>query len=350
MDERPANGQVGALLAWAAEHGVLLPAELEAFALEHALTEEEVEQLRQELEASGVELGSQSEQPEEPDRSAGVVPDLSDSLALFLADLGRYRLLTAAEEVTLAKQIERGDPVAKRRMIESNLRLVVAIAKGYRNQGLPFLDLIQEGTLGLNRAVEKFDWRRGFKFSTYATWWIRQAVQRALANQAKTIRLPGHVVDRRQKLSWAAGRLEVELGREATKGELAEATGLPLQQVEQALGAAQATVSLNQTVGVDEDGELGDLFADPAASDPLEEADRALRGQQLRRTLERLPERDRRILELRFGFEGRPQTFETIGHEFGLTRERVRQLEERALTRLAGELDGLATRGSKEPA
>ena len=350
MDELLANGQVGALLARAAEHGFLAPAELEAFALEHALTEGEVEQLRHELEASGVEFGAQSEQPEERDLSAGIVPDLSDSFALFLADLGRHRLLTAAEEVTLAKRIERGDPVAKRRMVESNLRLVVSIAKNYRNQGLPFLDLIQEGTLGLNRAVEKFDWRRGYKFSTYATWWIRQAVARALADKARTIRLPAHVVERRQKLSRAAGRLEVELGREATKQELAEATGLPLQHVAEALGAAQASVSLNQTVGVDEEGELGDLFADPAASDPLEEADRALRRQQLRRTLERLPERDRRILELRFGFEGRPQTLEAIGHEVGLTRERVRQLEEQALTRLAGELGGLAARGSKEPA
>ena len=203
-----------------------------------------------------------------------------DSLQLFLADVGSHKLLTAAEEVTLAKAIERGDLMAKRSMIESNLRLVVSIAKGYRGLGVPFLDLIQEGTLGLNRAVEKFDWRRGFKFSTYATWWIRQSVQRAVANNARTIRVPVHVVERQQKLSRAARRLEVELGREPTKDELAEATGLPIQHVDEALGAAQASVSLNQTVGADDEGELGDLFADREAADPFDEAEESLRKQK----------------------------------------------------------------------
>ena len=258
----------------------------------------------------------------------------ADSLQLFLADVGRHKLLTAADEVILAKPIERGDPTAKRRMIESNLRLVVSIAKGYRGLGVPFLDLIQEGTLGLNRAVEKFDWRRGFKFSTYATWWIRQSVQRAVANHARTIRVPVHVVERQQKLSRAARRLEVELGREATKEELAEATGLPMQHVDEALGAAHASVSLNQTVGADDEGELGDLFADREAADPFEEAEESLRRQGVRRALDALPERERRILELRFGFEGEPWTLEAIGHELDLTRERVRQLEGQALARL----------------
>jgi RNA polymerase primary sigma factor len=258
----------------------------------------------------------------------------TDSLQLFLAEAGRHPLLTAAEEVALAKRIERGDLAAKRLMVESNLRLVVTTAKGYRGLGVPFLDLIQEGSLGLNRAVEKFDWRRGFKFSTYATWWIRQSVQRAVANQASTIRVPVHVVERQHKLSRAAGRLEVKLGREPTKDELAEATGLALQHVEEALGAARASVSLNLTVGVEDEGELGDLFADHEAVDPFEEAEEALRTQSVRRALNALPERERRILELRFGFEGEPWTLEAIGHELHLTRERVRQLVDAALTRV----------------
>ncbi len=256
-----------------------------------------------------------------------------DSLQLFLEEAGRHPLLTAPQEVALAKRIERGDPAAKRRMVESNLRLVVAIAKGYRGLGVPFLDLIQEGSLGLNRAVEKFDWRRGFKLSTYATWWIRQAVQRAVANQSSTIRVPVHVVERQHKLSRAARRLEVELGREATTDELADATGLPTQQVEEALGAAQASVSLNQTIGEDE-GELGDLLADHEAADPFDEADESLRKQGLRRALATLPERERQILELRYGFEGEPWTLEAIGHALDLTRERVRQLEAQAIRRV----------------
>ena len=338
-----------ALLEGAEERGFVLPTELEAFALEHDLADDEVEQLTRELEAIGLEVGEPASEPEEEaqkareaaaaeaaqQQAAQPLVGAADSLQLFLADIGRHKLLTAAEEVMLAKAIERGDLTAKRRMIESNLRLVVSIAKGYRGLGVPFLDLIQEGTLGLNRAVEKFDWRRGYKFSTYATWWIRQSVQRAVANHARTIRVPVHVVERQQKLGRAARRLEVELGREATKEELAEATGLPIQHVDEALGAAQASVSLNQTVGADDEGELGDLFADREAADPFEEAEEALRRQGVRRALDALPERERRILELRFGFDGEPWTLEAIGHELDLTRERVRQLEGQALARLA---------------
>jgi RNA polymerase primary sigma factor len=326
------------LVETAEERGYVEPAELEALALELDLGDQDVADVTQELEAIGLDIGApREEEPEEAPVAAPAPVQLGagDSLQLFLADVGRHKLLTAADEIVLAKRIEKGDPLAKRRMIESNLRLVVSIAKGYRGLGVPFLDLIQEGTLGLNRAVEKFDWRRGFKFSTYATWWIRQSVQRAVANNARTIRVPVHVVERQQKLGRAARRLEVELGREATKQELADATGLPLQHVEEALGAAQASVSLNQNVGADDEGELGDLFADREAADPFEEAEESLRKQGVRRALDALPERERRILELRFGFEGEPWTLEAIGHELGLTRERVRQLEGQALSRLS---------------
>jgi RNA polymerase primary sigma factor len=333
--------QARVLLEGAEERGYVLPAELEVFALENDLADEDVEQLTRELEAIGLEI-RQAASGDEPEAAAPAlnleaaeISGAADSLQLFLADVGKHKLLTAAEEVTLAKRIERGDPVAKRKMIESNLRLVVSIAKGYRGLGVPFLDLIQEGTLGLNRAVEKFDWRRGYKFSTYATWWIRQSVQRAVANHARTIRVPVHVVERQQKLGRAARRLEVELGREATKDELAEATGLPMQHIDEALGAAHASVSLNQTVGADDEGELGDLFADREAADPFDEAEESLRRQGVRRALDALPERERRILELRFGFEGEPWTLEAIGNELDLTRERVRQLESQALARLA---------------
>jgi RNA polymerase primary sigma factor len=326
------------LVETAEERGYVEPAELEALALELDLGDQDVADVTQELEAIGLDIGApREEEPEEAPVAAPAPVQLGagDSLQLFLADVGRHKLLTAADDIVLAKRIEKGDPLAKRRMIESNLRLVVSIAKGYRGLGVPFLDLIQEGTLGLNRAVEKFDWRRGFKFSTYATWWIRQSVQRAVANNARTIRVPVHVVERQQKLGRAARRLEVELGREATKQELADATGLPLQHVEEALGAAQASVSLNQNVGADDEGELGDLFADREAADPFEEAEESLRKQGVRRALDALPERERRILELRFGFEGEPWTLEAIGHELDLTRERVRQLEGQALARLA---------------
>jgi RNA polymerase primary sigma factor len=331
------------LVEGAEERGFIELADFEAFTVEHDLNDDEVEQLTRELETIGLDVGppaasgDKEKAASEPKVNLEVagIGGAADSLQLFLADVGRHKLLTAHEEVVLAKAIERGDERAKRRMIESNLRLVVSIAKGYRGLGVPFLDLIQEGTLGLNRAVEKFDWRRGYKFSTYATWWIRQSVQRAVANHARTIRVPVHVVERQQKLSRAARRLEVELGREATKEELAEATGLPLQHVDEALGAAQASVSLNQTVGSDDEGELGDLFADREAADPFEEAEESLRRQGVRKALDALPERERRILELRFGFEGEPWTLEAIGHELDLTRERVRQLEGQALARLA---------------
>jgi RNA polymerase primary sigma factor len=264
---------------------------------------------------------------------------LADSLGLFLREIGRYPLLTAAEEVQLAKRVERGDPAAKERMITSNLRLVVANAKRYRGHGVPFGDLIQEGTIGLNRAVEKFDWRKGFKFSTYATWWIRQACQRAVSNQAGTIRIPTHVQERQLKLGRARTRLELELGREPTLEELAADTGYTLEHVDEALHTVDANISMNRQIG--EDGlELGELFADENAPDPAEAGAAILRSRRVADALAGLDDAERRILELRYGFDGEPQTLEAIGKELGISRERIRQLEARALAQLEEELAG----------
>jgi len=263
-------------------------------------------------------------------------PDVAatDALQQFLTEVGRYPLLTAAEEVELAKRVERGDAQAKERMITSNLRLVVSIAKRYRGHGVPFLDLIQDGVIGLNRAVEKFDWRKGFKFSTYATWWIRQAVQRSVANQSKTIRVPVHVHERRQKLGRARARFEIDHGRDATREELAAATGLSLQHVDEALEAAEAAVSLNQPVGADGGNELGDLFADSEAVDPLDDIGDVLERGEVRAAFDQLDERSQRVLALRFGLAGDERSLESIGRELGISRERVRQLEQDALALL----------------
>ncbi|HEY6018169.1 MAG TPA: sigma-70 family RNA polymerase sigma factor [Gaiellaceae bacterium] len=265
-----------------------------------------------------------------------------DSLQLFLNEIGRHKLLTAAEEVELAKRVERGDKAAKERMINSNLRLVVSIAKRYQGHDLPLGDLIQEGTIGLNRAVEKFDWRKGYKFSTYATWWIRQSCQRAVANQSATIRVPVHVQERRVKLGRAWAELQAKLGRDPELEELADATKLPLQHVEEALSVAEASVSLNQGVGSDDDAELGDLFANERSIDPADEAEDSIRVSRVREAVASLPERERRIMELRFGFGSEPLSLEAIGKELGLTRERVRQLEAQSLLHLERELEDLA--------
>jgi RNA polymerase primary sigma factor len=330
--------EIQTLLDDAAEEGFVRTDELESLAEAHELEAEDLEALNAALEERGVEI---REPAEERTYEADAPPASADSLQMFMNEIGRYPLLTAAQEVALAKRVERGDRAAKERMINCNLRLVVHVAKRYRGHGVPFGDLIQDGVIGLNRAVEKFDYRKGFKFSTYATWWIRQAVQRSVAGQARTIRVPTHVHERRQTLNRHARKLETELGRPATPEELAKVTGLKLQHVEEALSVPEARASLNSPVG-DDDGELGDLFADEYADDPEALAEDALRSLAVREALAQLPERERRILELRFGIEGEPKSLEAIGAELGLTRERIRQLETQALARLTDDLGALA--------
>jgi RNA polymerase primary sigma factor len=291
------------------------------------------------LEQRGIEVleptAEQREAPPPPPPQQTPQETTTDALQLFLRDAGRHPLLTAAQEVELAKRIERGDGTAKQTMIQSNLRLVVSIAKNYRNQGLPFLDLIQEGTLGLIRAVEKFDWRRGYKFSTYATWWIRQAVARALADKARTIRMPVHIVERMQKLNRAERTLWTQLGREPSLEEIAEEANLPIAQAHEVKAAARASTSLDQPVGETEDAVFGDFVAGDGPL-PDEEVEVSLRCQALGAALAALGDRERQVLILRYGLDdAEPKTLEEIGRRLGLTRERVRQIETEALKRLA---------------
>jgi RNA polymerase primary sigma factor len=270
----------------------------------------------------------------------------TDSLDLFLRDAGRSPLLTAAQEVKLSKLVERGDAGAKRTMIESNLRLVVSIAKRYRHQGLPFLDLIQEGTLGLMRAVDKFDWRRGYKFSTYATWWITQAVARGLADKASTIRMPVHMVERRQKLDRAERMLSTELGREPTLQEVAERAGLSLPQALELEVAARTSTSLDQPLVPAEDALFGDVIAGDGPL-PEEIMDNTFRHEALGEALALLGEREHTVISLRFGLHGtEPKTLGEIGDRLGFSRERARQLETNALKQLAQlqEMEPLANR------
>ena len=338
-DALDTDAALAAFLQHAQERGFVRADEIDALRQEFELDEEALASLRAALEEADVEI-EEEEAPAELDLTPSA-PTTTDSLQLFLNGIGRYKLLTADEEVALAKRIERGDRAAKEQMVNANLRLVVSLAKRYQGHGVPLLDLIQDGVIGLNRAVEKFDWRKGFKFSTYATWWIRQACQRAVANQSATIRVPVHVQERRQKLRRARQRLEAAQGRTPSTEELAEAAQLTLEHTEEALGAVEASVSLNQAVG-EGDAELGDLFADTDADDPVELADISFEHQRLREALASLDERERRVLELRFGVgEGRGQqrSLEEIGRELGLTRERIRQLEASGMRRLEQLLD-----------
>src|SRR6516225_6703362 len=259
----------------------------------------------------------------------------TDGLQLFLKGIGRVRLLSAREEVDLAKRIERGSFDAKQKMVESNLRLVVSIAKNYRNQGLPFLDLIQEGTIGLVRAAEKFDYRRGFKFSTYATWWIRQAIARALADKGRTIRLPVHVVEKLNRIGRAERKLVTGLGREPTVEEIAEVAGIEPEEVESIKRSTQAPISLEKPIGDEEQSEFGQLIADERAESPYERAVEILTTEALREALENLGYRERRVLELRYGLGGEhPRTLDEVGRTFNVTRERIRQVEHHALKKL----------------
>ncbi len=299
------------------------------------------------LEEMQIDVVAVVEEVEEPDETvkAEAREVSTDSLQLFLKDIGRVELLTAAQEVELAKRIERGDELAKRDMVEANLRLVVSIAKRYRNQGLPFLDLIQEGTIGLVRAAEKFDHRKGFKFSTYATWWIRQAVARALADKARTIRMPVHVVEKLNKIVRTERKLRAELCREPTPQEVAMDLDLPVEEVEQIMRSSQTPVSLEKPVGDEEESEFGHFITDENAPLPDEVADEAMRKELLRKILSTLSHRERRVLELRYGLDGEhPRTLDEVGRTFNVTRERIRQIENQSLKKLRALADSLSLR------
>jgi RNA polymerase primary sigma factor len=304
------------------------------------LSADDVQRAYEELEERKIELRDDCGQEREDSTyvNGALATATTDALQLFLNEMARYPLLTAQEEVELAKRIERGDREAKDRMINSNLRLVVSIAKKYQGHGLSLLDLIQEGIIGLIRAVEKFDWRRGYKFSTYATWWIRQAVQRGVANKSRTIRMPVHIVDREQKLARAERDFLAKLGRPPTDEELAKAAKLPVKQVREVQNAARAVTSIDKPVGAEGETTLGELVSGDAPP-PEEELTISLRQDAVRRAVAKLPDREREIVKMRFGLNGDPdpQSLEQIGRRLGLTRERVRQIETQALARLSVE-------------
>ena len=330
--------QVKPLLEAGEEAGCVNLSEFSALVQELELGDEELEQIYAELDERGISLTDDCGRQLDDDATyvnGDLAQATTDSLQLFLNEAGRYPLLTAAEEVELAGLVERGDPVAKERMINSNLRLVVSIAKRYQGHGLSLLDLIQEGVIGLIRAVEKFDWRRGYKFSTYATWWIRQAVQRGVANKSRTIRIPVHIAEREQRIGRAERELVTKLGRPPTDEEVAKAARLSLKHLHEVRAAARAVTSLDKPLGEENDASIGDLV--PTDRAPVdEEVHVSLAEATLRKAVKKLPEREGAVLRLRYGLEGEePKSLEQIGRELGLTRERVRQIESQALQRLA---------------
>ncbi len=340
--------QLRQIIEQAQERGHLEQEELAHLVSDLDLSDEDEAQLRVELEELDVEVVSVREVDQQVEEAAAVAswftPSTSDSLDLYLAQIGRTALLTKHEEQELAKRVEQGDEAAKQRMIEANLRLVVSIAKKYRGHGVGFLDLIQEGTIGLVRAVEKFEWQRNLKFSTYATWWIRQAVQRAVANQSRTIRVPVHVHDRMRKVERARRTLEAKSGRDATVEEIAKEAKLTVDDVRDADEHRLSMVSLQRPTSDEGDTELGDLIADETSAELTETVAETLRSEALDRALDRLSPRSRKILELRYGLTGSdPMMLDAVGREVGLTRERVRQLEAEALAQLSSMpgIDGL---------
>ena len=325
-----------AFAAEAEERGKVEATELDALVLEHELDEDAITAFKTLLAERGVQLPAAEEEEDfELDLSPGSGPVSTDSLGMFLSEIGRYQLLTAADEIALAKRVERGDLAAKERMINANLRLVISVARKYQGQGLPLGDLIQEGMLGLIRAVEKFDWRKGFKFSTYGTLWIRQAIGRGLANSGRTVRLPVHIVARARKIQDAERKLAVELGRSPSEEEIAAYVELPLDEVADIRRADRGPTSLDQGVGEDGDTALGDLIAGDGPS-VEEEVVAGIEDERLREAVDTLPEAERNVITLRFGLDQeQPQALRETGRRLGLSSERVRQLEDRALRRLA---------------
>jgi RNA polymerase primary sigma factor len=330
---------IAVLLEHGEELGCVSASELSELVARLELDDDDTQSLLERLEIAGIEVTDDCARAIEEDvtyTNVQIAAATTDSLQLFLNEAGRYPLLTAAQEVELAKRIEAGDKQAKDLLVNSNLRLVVSIAKRYQGHGLSLLDLIQEGIIGLIRAAEKFDWRKGFKFSTYATWWIRQAVQRGVANKARVIRIPVHIVEREQRISRAERALVAKLERPPTDEEVADAAKLPLKQVREVRAAARAVASLDRPVGEDDSASFGDLFASDERP-PDEQVELELTERALHDAIADLPEREREILNLRYGLSGAadPKSLEEIGRIMGITRERVRQLEQEALRRLA---------------